>query len=48
MAEVEWAYTAKGADRGWLAWEGFYYECMWVVVVGERLGSSYSGSDATD
>lgn len=37
---------AKGADRGRLAWEGFYYECMWVGVVGERLRSSYAGSDA--
>ena len=25
---------AKGADRGQLAWEGFYDECMWVGVVG--------------
>ena len=37
---------AKGADRGRLAWEGFYHECMWVGVVGERLRSSYAGSDA--
>lgn len=40
----------QGADReaGWLGKDFVLMNAcgMWVVVVGERLGSSYSGSDA--